>query len=378
MQQRLSHPRYCIILVNIIVKCYSSHLADRYIAMHKTGVLLINLGTPSRSSAWAVYRYLASFLYDNHVINIPWLARFLLIHGMIIPARLKKTTAAYRKIWSPEGPPLLLHTENLKKALSKRLGEPFQVEIAMRYGKPAIDVVLQKMQHCEQIIVVPLFPQYAFATTGSALHACLQKISQQTTMPNITAIASFYDHPGFIAAYAKRIQETINTRKIDLLLFSYHGLPEKHITQSGCTASCDHQKACPKIDITNHYCYRAQCYTTSRLLASALALNPDQYAVAFQSRLGRLPWIKPYIDQWLPSLRQKNIKNIAIACPSFVTDCLETLEEINIRLRTQWQRLGGNEFIFIPSLNDDATWVEALANICEKQIPLFQKALLHK
>ncbi len=331
--------------------------------MSKTGVLLINLGTPDNSDWISVYRYLTEFLNDPRVIDLATLPRLLLTNLFIVPFRCQKTTRAYQKITTSDGPPLRANSQKLRNALAAELGADYQIEIAMRYGSPTIQSALKKLQHCNQLIAIPLFPHYSSAATGSAIAKLLDELSHQWNLPEIKIYRDFYDNPGFIQAYATIIKKTIADKKPDLLLLSYHGLPERHIDKSGCQAKCDRLHACPAITADNLYCYRAQCYATSHLLAAALELDTTQYQVAFQSRLGRTPWIKPYTDVVLTQLRQQGVKHIAVVCPSFVADCLETLEEINIRAREQWLACGGSEFTFIPCLNDHPLWVNALAKL---------------
>ena len=230
----------------------------------------------------------------------------------------------------------------------------------MRYGHPSIEEAMGKLKNCENIYVLPLFPQYSSAATDSAIQQVWSVLSKNKIKSEITVLRDFYQHPAFIAAYTERIQNTLAGKKVDCILMSYHGLPERHIIKSGCGATCDRVHACPTITDKNQRCYRAQCFITSDLIAKTLNLESNQYRVAFQSRLGRTPWIKPYTDIMLPTLIKEGIQNIALVSPSFVTDCLETLEEINIRLREQWQQLGGKEFIFIPSLNSEPGWINAL------------------
>lgn len=312
--------------------------------MHKKGILLINLGTPSGCDPKSVRRYLKEFLNDPRVVDLPGLCRWILVNLLVVPFRYKKTAAAYQKIWTTAGSPLLVHSVNLKNALAKKLGEGYQVELGMRYGHPDIELALEKLRDCNSIFVIPLFPQYSSAATGSAIEKVLDVIKRKWDIPEIKIKNHFYDDPDFIAAYAKNIQG----QNIEHLVLSYHGLPERQVLKS-----------------SENYNYRTQCYKTSELLARQLNLTAEQYTVSFQSRLGRTPWIKPYTDELLPQLRERGIKNITVACPSFVADCLETLEEVNIRLREQWHKLGGQEFIFVPCLNNNADWVTALAAWCQ-------------
>lgn len=332
-----------------------------FFCMSKTGVLLINLGTPNNCDVKSVYAYLTEFLNDSRVIDLAKLPRWILSNLIIIPLRCKKSAHAYQKIWTEQGSPLLIHSQKLQKALAIELGSDYQIEIAMRYGNPSIKAVLKNLRHCHRLIAIPLFPQYSSAATGSAIAKLLRELASQWNIPELTILRDFHSNAGFIQSYADIIKENIGSKKFDLILFSYHGLPERHITKSHCQASCDHLQSCPKITADNFYCYRAQCYATSYLLATALGLEATQYQVGFQSRLGRTPWIKPYTDVILTNLRQQGVKSIAVVCPSFVADCLETLEEINIRAREQWRLSGGGEFISIPCLNEHPQWIHALA-----------------
>ncbi len=353
----------------------------------KQGILLINLGTPDHPSTSAVRHYLQEFLMDPRVIDIPWLARFVLVYGVIGPLRSKKSAAAYQAIWTEAGSPLLVNSIALQKALSKTLesmDKDCVVSLGMRYGKPSIqDAVLELIrQKVDQITIVPLFPQYASASSGSALEAILKILAKQNTVPNIRVIRDFYNMPGYIDAYADLIQQHIPDKSfesIDRILFSYHGLPERQIKKTRCEASCVLSNAsspsntsnpCKRMDSSNSDCYRAQCYETTRLIAEKLGLGADQYQVCFQSRLGRTPWIKPYTDQVLIDLSKQGVRNIAVVCPSFVSDCLETLEEINMRAREQWHSLGGETFVFVPCINTDPIWVEGLAQKIIHEFPL--------
>jgi len=329
----------------------------------KKGILLVNLGTPDHADGRSVYRYLKQFLNDPRVIDLPNIMRWVLTNLIIVPFRYKNTTRAYQQIWTTEGSPLFINSQRLKNALAHVLGAEYQVELAMRYGNPSIASVLSHLQNCSEITVIPLFPQYSSAATGSAIEAVLQQISQQWNLPTIFCINEFYEHPGFIDAYVDMLKKASANKNIEHFILSYHGLPERHLTKSECQANCDHLAACPAIDMKNAFCYRAQCYQTSARIAEKLQWRSNQYTVAFQSRLGRTAWIKPYTDHVLPTLYQQGIKNIAIVCPSFVADCLETLEEVNIRLRADWEKLGGNHFEFVPCINDHPLWIQALADM---------------
>lgn len=316
------------------------------------GLLLLNLGTPLHADLKHVRQYLKEFLMDKRVIDLPYWLRFLLVYGYILPFRAPKTQKAYAAIWTAEGSPLRVYSLALEAAVGKALGTDYTVALGMRYGKPSIASALAKLKHCASIQILALFPQYASASSGSALEKTLSLLSKNKQVKNLQIIREFYQEPAYIKAYANHIQKQLQHymcsrpagEQNHYFVLSYHGLPER---QNNLNAE-------PYLN------YKSQCEETSRLLAETLGINTDHYLTCFQSRLGRLPWIKPYTDEVLPALRAKGIQHIAIACPSFVCDCLETLEEINIRARKQWETLGGKSFVFIPALNADPAWISAM------------------
>ncbi len=306
----------------------------------KIGLLLINLGTPRAPTRAAVHDYLEEFLMDPYVITLPTPLRWLLVK-IILRTRPQASAKLYQKIWTPQGSPLLVYSTTLKENLAQQLtSENYIVELGMRYGDPSIASALEKlMQHSiQKLIVLPLFPQHAQATTESAIHHIKKAMSAYKQTPDVTIIHDFYNHPSFIDAYATIIEEHLKKENHEMLLMSYHGLP----------ATARNQQ------------YRTQCYSTSQLITEKLHLSSEKYYTSFQSRLGKAPWIKPYTEQVLPELRQQGITKLAVACPSFVVDCLETLEEINIRARAQWMSLGGTVFTMVPCLNADGHWIETL------------------
>lgn len=327
----------------------------------KKAILLINLGTPDSCDAKSVKKYLREFLNDPRVVDLPKIIRWPLVNLRIIPSRYKNTLSLYEKIWTDEGSPLLNISTQIKEKLAEKLGDEYHVELGMRYGNPSIESAFEKIRNSESITVIPLFPQYSSAATGSAVDEFLSTFSSQWNIPGLSIKQDFYNDSGFIAAVTEVIKNNLADKMIDKLIFSYHGLPERHITKSNCRAACDHIHACPAVTTANRFCYRAQCYETSALVAESLGLSADDYVVSFQSRLGRTPWIKPYTDLLLPELIQQGVQNIAMVSPSFVADCLETLEEINIRLRKQWQEIGGKEFTFIPCVNGNEIFIDALS-----------------
>ena len=329
--------------------------------MHKKGVLLINLGTPDHSDTKSVRVYLKEFLNDPRVIDLPRFARWVLTNLLIVPFRYKKSAAAYQQIWTEAGSPLLVNSQLIVTQLQVLLGHEYQVALAMRYRFPSVKQALTSLKDCDSLHIIPLFPQYATASSGSAMANVLQELATSWNIPSIFMHKDFYVLPGFISATIARCKEAIAAQRIEHYVFSFHGLPERQIQKSGCQFECIHQDSCPTMNKANAYCYRAQCYATARAIAQGLGLDESHYSVCFQSRLGSTPWIKPYTDEVLPALLKKGIKNIAIACPSFVADCLETLEEINLRARKTWDEQGGQVFVFIPCVNDHPEWVQSLA-----------------
>ncbi len=333
----------------------------------RTGALLLNLGTPDSPSVSDVRRFLREFLSDPRVIDIPALARWLLLHLVILPFRPKKSAAAYAKVWTPEGSPLLVNSRALAKAVSEELGRDWVVSLGMRYGQPTIASALAQLQQANvsRVVVLPLFPQYSEAATGSALAKLAEEMQRCDYAPPLATIPAFYNAASFTRSVANAAEESLRGFAADFVLFSYHGLPERHVRasdQSGahCLASDD---CCASIAEANRSCYRAHCFATTRAVAEILALEPDRHATAFQSRLGRTPWIRPYTDHILVDLAARGIKRLAIICPSFTADCLETLEEIEIRAADQWRGLCGGPLELIPAVNARPDWARAVAQM---------------
>jgi ferrochelatase len=331
----------------------------------RRGVLLVNLGSPDAPTPRAVRRYLKDFLGDPRVIDTSAVARWLLLHFAILPVRPRQSARAYAKIWSPEGSPLVANGRALRDALRKELGDDFRVELGMRYGVPSIEAAFDRLvaADCERIAVVPLFPQYASASTGSALDVVYSVAAERHNVAALDVMPAFHSDPGFVRAVAARARELPEEQWPDHLLISFHGLPERQVRKSDpsgahCFASAG---CCDAIGPANRFCYRAQCAATARAVARALGLGPQHWTLSFQSRLGRTPWIRPYTDEVLPQLHERGVRRLAVVCPSFVADCLETLEEIGIRAREQWLELGGETLTLIPCVNAHPLWVDALA-----------------
>ena len=322
----------------------------------KKGLLIINLGTPRSTKFFSVWGYLSVFLMDRRVISLPFFLRIALVYGLILPFRTHKTQHAYKLIWN-KGSPLLNNSLSLEAKLAKKTKA--LVALAMRYSKPSIKEALSKLSSCESITIIPLYPQYSSAASGSALEAVFKELQSLEVVPEIKIINHFYDNKYYIEAQ-KLLIEPFLTAKTHVV-FSYHGIPKAQIKASGCVEDCIN--SCP-ID-SHSSCYRRQCFITTNLIAKALKLETHSYSTVFQSRLGRQAWIGPYLVEYLTSLRAQGIEDILIVTPSFVADCLETLEEIAVRAAELWLSLGGKSCKVVPCLNDNDFWVEALLKICD-------------
>lgn len=333
------------------------------------GLLLINLGTPDEPTAPAVRRYLREFLGDPRVLDINAVGRSLLLNLVILPRRPAKSAEAYRAVWDDKrGSPLMYHSQDLAAGVAAALGDSWIVQLAMRYGSPSIPDRLDKLiaANVDRIVVLPLFPQYASSSTGTAVARVMELASERWSVPALDFVPAFFDDPGFIGAFEAVAKPALAAAAADHVLFSFHGLPVRQITKTDVTkAHCFATTSCCET-LTNPNCYRAQSFHTARSLAARLGLSPDTYTVCFQSRLGRTPWIQPYTDVVIEELAKAGKKRLAVLCPAFVADCLETVEEIGIRARAQWKAAGGEELTLIPSLNATPAWVAAVAQIAER------------
>lgn len=335
--------------------------------MANNAILLLNLGTPSSPEPEDVGSYLSEFLMDPLVINLPWPLRWFLVHVLIVPKRKFASSLLYKKIWKPSGSPLLLHLQNLRIALAPHFRrDNVDIKYAMRYGEPSIRQALVEWvaNPPRKILVVPLYPQYAESSTLSSIHA-VKKIARALKIKcPVEFFPAFYEDSRFISALAAVTQKSLSFTP-DHYLFSYHGLPKAQVMHTDLSKSwCGkNSNCCAEIREENKDCYRAQSFATSRSLAKALGLTPKQWSQSFQSRLGRAEWIKPYTDHWLAELPKTGVKRLAVLCPSFVADCLETLEEIALQGREIFLNAGGEEYQLIPCLNSDPIWAEALAKM---------------
>jgi protoporphyrin/coproporphyrin ferrochelatase len=334
----------------------------------KTGVLLINLGTPDSPETPDVRKYLREFLMDRRVIDIPYPNRFALINFIIAPFRAPKSSKVYKELWDEKGSPLLYLGLELKELVQKALGEDFLVSFGMRYQSPTLESAIKELEGkgLEKIIILPLFPQYSSAANGSAIEKTMEFIKLWEVIPSVSIISKFFDHPLFIKTFAKIGRKYMESKEWDHFIFSYHGLPERQILKSSVDGYCQvNQKCCAKYHSKNRYCYRAQSYETTRLLAAELGIPEEKYTVCFQSRLGKTPWIQPYADEVIPELAKKGKKKILFFSPSFIADCLETTIEGGVEYKELFKEHGGEEWQLVESLNTDPLWVECVKEMVE-------------
>ncbi len=334
--------------------------------MSKKGILLVNLGTPDSPATADVKKYLDQFLMDERVIDIPKLNRTLLVKGIIVPFRSPKTAKLYKEIWNENGSPLLYYSKLQAKMLQERLGDDYHVELAMRYQSPSIASALANLKAglVESIQVIPMFPQYASASTGSVMQLVMELVSKWPTVPPISFVNSFHNNELMIKVFAENAKKH-HVESYDHVLFSFHGLPERQLlkcdhTGSYCLKSSD---CCQTLNDTNKFCYSAQGHDTARLIAEELNLAKDKYTVCFQSRLGKEPWVQPYTTDVLKKLAGEGKKRLLVFSPAFVADCLETLYEITVEYHEEFRELGGEHVQLVESLNDSPVFIEALAGM---------------
>jgi len=332
--------------------------------MAKKGVLLLNIGSPVSYDVPDVKKYLKTFLMDPDIISIPFFVRWPLVHGIIVPRRGEYSAANYKKIWlEGEGSPLTVYTQRFAAQLQEDLGSDYVVKVGMRYSPPGIAQALQEFaaESIDSLTLAPLYPQYAEATTGSSLKEVERLMNRMGLKIPTTTLPPFYAHKAFVDPTVKVIKETLQDEQVDHYLFSFHGLPESQVRKvSGCLVSqdcCFEKSACAK------KCYRAQCYASATAIAEAMGIPGSHWSVAFQSRLGRGEWLKPATDHTIELLAQSGKKKIAVVCPSFVADCIETLEEIGIGGSELFKEKGGDTYVLIPCLNDSPEWTHNFAQL---------------
>jgi ferrochelatase len=338
------------------------------------GLLLVNLGTPEAPRTAEVRRYLREFLSDPRVIDTSAPLRWLALNLFILPFRPRRSAEAYAKVWTERGSPLLVHGRDLATKVQARFGEAAVVELAMRYGSPSIAVALDSFhtRGVRRIVVFPLYPQYSSAATASSAEAVLVAASRMRNVPQVQVVPPFYDHPRYIACFAEAAAPCVREVEPELVFFSFHGLPERQIRKSDRSgAYClERDDCCERASERNPTaladCYRAQCFTTARLLAQSLGIASGQSIVCFQSRLGRTPWIRPFTDVEVREAARRGVRRAVIVVPSFVADCLETLEEIGIRAEAEWRAHGGERLRLVPSLNARDSWADAVVAIARE------------
>ena len=329
----------------------------------KKGLILMNLGSPDSTSVEDVRKYLVEFLMDERVIDKPFLVRSILVKGIISPFRAPKSAEAYRSIWTKEGSPLIAITFQLKTALEKVIDNP--IEVSMRYGAPsmktAYDNILKKSPNIEEVVLLPLYPHYAMSSYETAVEHAKEVYKAGNYPFKISFIEPFYKDQAYIATLAESIKPYLT--KEGHLLFSYHSIPERHIKKSDVTGShCLKVADCCNVASPAHnFCYRHQCFITTKLVTEYLGLKKEQYSVSFQSKLGRSEWLKPSTTQRMTELPNEGIKNLLVVCPAFVSDCLETLEEVEIREKENFLKAGGASYTFIPCMNTQEQWVKTIA-----------------
>ena len=335
--------------------------------MGKKGVLIINLGTPDSPSTADVRKYLREFLMDPRVIDINPISRTLLVKGIIVPTRAPKSAKLYQKIWDAKtGSPLLHYSILQQQLLQKRLGDNYIVELAMRYQSPNIESALERLKAAlvDSIQVIPLFPQYASASTGSVYEKVMGLVGQWPTSPTISFINSFHDNKLMIEAFADNARKH-NPETYDHILFSFHGLPQRQMiksdhTHSHCLKVAD---CCQTLTDVNKFCYSAQSYHTAKLIAEELNIPKEKYTVCFQSRLGSDPWVQPYTSEIVAQMAKEGKKRLLVFCPAFVADCLETIYEVTTEYGDEFKALGGEHVQLVESMNDSPKFIEALAGM---------------
>ncbi|WP_394994327.1 ferrochelatase [Emticicia sp.] len=335
----------------------------------KTGVLIVNLGTPDSPSVPDVRKYLREFLMDGRVIDIPSISRWLLINLIIAPFRAPKSAKIYKELWTEKGSPLKIYGETNEKQLQTALGKDYVVKLAMRYQSPSIESGLAEFKKMgfNNIIVIPFFPQYASASTGSVYEEVMRIITKWQIIPEIKIKNYFYNYPKFIKAFADNGRKYLEKESFDHIVFSYHGLPARQIKKGDCTGKvCQLGSCCDTIHAMNQHCYRAQCFETTRLLVKELGLKEGTYTTCFQSRLGRDPWVQPYTDDVVKELAAKGIKRVLAFSPAFVSDCLETTIEVAEEYKEMFEENGGEHWQLVESLNDSEAWVDLLVDLVKE------------
>ena len=335
----------------------------------KTGVLIVNLGTPDSPNTPDVRKYLREFLMDGRVLDIPAAVRWPLVNLIISPFRGPKSAKIYKELWEERGSPLKFYGEDAEKMLQERLGDEYVVKLAMRYQSPSMDEGLDlfKKSGFRKIIIVPLFPQYASASSGSVFEKAMKIVSSWQVIPELQFTNTFFDHPKFIAHFADTARKYMAKDHYEHFLFSYHGLPERHMRKGDCTGEvCKLGSCCDTLHSMNQLCYRAQCFETTRLMVKELGLEEGTYTTSFQSRLGNDPWIQPYTDDIVKDLATSGKHSVLAFSPAFVSDCLETTIEVGEEYKEMFEENGGKHWQLVESLNNSPVWIDLLEDLIMK------------
>lgn len=339
--------------------------------MQKKGILLVNLGSPKSTEVADVKEYLDEFLMDEKVIDYRWFFRSLLVRGIILRNRPAKSAEAYKTVWTEEGSPLIVISKKIQQKLQKLVDVP--VALGMRYAQPSIETGIQELvdQGVTEIVLFPLYPQYAMSTTETVVEKAEEVRKAKFPGVKIAYVEPFYNSEIYIDCLAESIREKL-PQNFDALQFSYHGVPERHLYKTDPTKTCRIGDCCNQDWNPSHkFCYRHQCFKTTEKVIEKLGIPKEKTVVTFQSRLGKDKWIEPYTDETLGNLPKKGVKNLAIVCPAFVSDCLETLEEISVEGREEFLHAGGENFHYIPCLNDEDRWIEVVKTLCEEKLGSF-------
>ncbi len=339
------------------------------------GILLVNLGTPDSPEVKDVRKYLREFLMDEHVIDLPYITRWFLVNVIIATFRAPKSAKIYKEVWTENGSPLLYYGLQMEKKLQEQLGSDVYVRLAMRYQNPSIKSVLKEIQAkgITELVVLPLYPQFASSSTRSSIEKVKNILEELNYTPKVQFIENFLTNNKFIKLHAALGNQYWKDGNggFDKVLFSYHGIPERHVMKDSVNNYCKLGDCCKKYGKPNRLCYRAQCYETSRLIAAEMGLSEDQYDVAFQSRLetrARDPWLTPYSDIVIAKYPAQNVHNVLAFSPSFVSDCLETTIEVGEEFKEIFKEAGGKKWQLVESLNDDSRWIDTLQELTMERL----------
>ncbi len=332
-------------------------------AISKKGILLVNLGTPDNPNYGGLRRYLSQFLTDRRVIDLPWLFRNMLFRGIVAPIRSGKVSKLYQRLWMEEGSPLKVYGQRVAEGVQQTLGADYVVRLAMRYQNPSIESAIDALIEAKvsEVVVFPLFPQYASATSGSVFEEVMRIYKKKELIPNLRFINSYYDDPDMIKLYADKARK-YNLDDYDHYIFSFHGVPKRYLKKENNYCKCDGQ-CCKSIVPDNQFCYSAQCHQTAYAIADELDIPEEKYTVSYQSRFGPEEWIQPYTDKVMEEQLEHGHKNLLVFSPAFIADCLETTIEIGYEYKEEFIEAGGQKLDLVESLNDDPRWMNIIAKL---------------